>query len=50
VVAYAKANVEKVIIFVASEPVEALSFIVHKDKAYDLGKKICERLRDELPR
>ena len=32
------------------EPVDALSAIVHADKAYSWGKKICEKLRELLPR
>jgi GTP-binding protein LepA len=32
------------------EPVDALSAIIHKDKAYEYGKKICEKLRKLIPR
>jgi GTP-binding protein LepA len=33
-----------------SEPVDALSSLIHQDKAYELGKKMCEKLRELLPR
>ena len=32
------------------DPVDALSAIVHRDKAYDWGKRLCEKLRALLPR
>ncbi len=40
----------KVDILVNAEPVDALSFIVHKDKAYYRGKEIIEKLKDVIPR
>lgn len=40
----------KVDILVNGEPVDALSFIVHKDKAYYRGKEIIEKLKDVIPR
>ena len=37
-------------ILINKEEVDALSFIVHKDGAYERGRKMCEKLKDEIPR
>ena len=37
-------------ILVNREEVDALSFIVHKDSAYERGRRMCERLKEEIPR
>src|SRR6202035_1862502 len=34
----------------AGDPVEALSMVVHKDKAYDMGRTLTEKLRKRIPR
>lgn len=47
---YAPSKLVKLDIMLNGEVVDALSFIVHVDKAYARGRKICERLRDNIPR
>ena len=40
----------KLDILLAGDPIDALSFIVHKDKAYERGKDMCEKLKEIIPR
>ncbi len=47
---YAKSDLVKLDILINKEYVDALSFIVFKDSAYDRGRKMCEKLKDEIPR
>ncbi|HMK34235.1 MAG TPA: translation elongation factor 4 [Desulfomonilaceae bacterium] len=47
---YRRTDLSKVDILVASERVDALSMLVHKDRAYQRARKSCERLRKEIPR
>lgn len=47
---YRKSNLVKLDIHVNREPVDALSFIVFKDNAYDRGKKMVEKLKEVIPR
>jgi GTP-binding protein LepA len=47
---YRESKMVKVDILVNGEPVDALSFIVHTDKAYRRGKEIIEKLKDIIPR
>ncbi len=47
---YAVSELVKVDILLNGEQVDALSFIAHKDKAYGRARKLCEKLRDNIPR
>jgi GTP-binding protein LepA len=47
---YRISNLVKLDIKLNSEPVDALSALVHKDKAEAFGRKICKKLKDLLPR
>ncbi len=47
---YQPSNLVKVDLLLNGEQVDALSFIAHKDKAYARARKICEKLRDNIPR
>ena len=38
------------LVAIYKEQVDALSFIVFKDSAYDRGRKMCEKLKEEIPR
>jgi len=47
---YRESDLVRLDILVNREKVDALSLIVHRDKARDWGVKICDRLKDEIPR
>ena len=47
---YKKSNLVKMDILLNNEVVDALSVIVHRDRAYQRGKAVCEKLKDLIPR
>ncbi|MBQ9863650.1 MAG: elongation factor 4, partial [Lachnospiraceae bacterium] len=47
---YEQSQMVKLDILINREEVDALSFIVHKDSAYERGRRMCEKLKDEIPR
>lgn len=47
---YKESNLVKLDILINKEEVDALSFIVHGDTSYERGRKMCEKLKDEIPR
>lgn len=47
---YEKSNLVKLDILLAGEPVDALSFIVFADNAYTRARKMCEKLKENIPR
>jgi GTP-binding protein LepA len=49
-VGYRQSDLVKLDIRLNSEPVDALSSLIHRSNSYDFGKKICEKLKELLPR
>ena len=47
---YVRSDLVKLDILVNREEVDALSFIVHADTAYERGRRMCEKLKEEIPR
>ena len=47
---YVRSELVKLDILINKETVDALSFIVFKDSAYERGRKMCEKLKEEIPR
>ena len=47
---YKPSDLVKLDILLSGKPIDALSFIVHKDKAYDRGRVLCDKLKEIIPR
>ena len=47
---YAPSRLVKLDILINKEEIDALSFILHADPAYERGRKMCEKLKQEIPR
>ena len=47
---YERSDMVKLDILINREEVDALSFIVHAETAYERGRKMCEKLKEEIPR
>ncbi|MDB5012518.1 MAG: Elongation factor 4 [Daejeonella sp.] len=49
-IGYRKSDLVRLDIRLNGEPVDALSSLIHRSNSYDFGKKICEKLRELIPR
>ena len=47
---YQRSDLVKLDILLSGKPVDALSFIIHRDKAYERGRTLAEKLKDIIPR
>ncbi len=47
---YRQSNLVKLDILLNGDPVDALSYIIHRDKAYEYGRSLCGKLRELIPR
>lgn len=50
IIGFKEAKLVKLDILLNGEPADALSSLIHVDHAYDFGRKICEKLKDLIPR
>ncbi|HNC47490.1 MAG TPA: translation elongation factor 4, partial [bacterium] len=49
-IGYKEGELVKLDILINSDPVDAFSGIIHRDKAYEFGRKMCEKLKELIPR
>jgi GTP-binding protein LepA len=49
-IGYRASHLVKVDIMLNGDPIDALSALIHKDKAYDIGRRLCEKLKELIPR
>ncbi len=47
---YRESDLVKVDVLLNAEPVDALSFLVHRSKSHEIGKKMCKKLKELIPR
>ena len=47
---YREADLSKLDILINGDPVDALSSLIHRSNAYEFGKKMCEKLKELIPR
>ena len=47
---YRASNLSKLDMLINGEPIDAFSVIIHRDKAYDWGRRIAEKLKEIIPR
>src|SRR5690606_6521274 len=47
---YRTSDLVKVDILLNAEPIDALSALIHKNKAHDIGRRLCEKLKELIPR
>jgi len=50
ILGYERSELVKLDILINKEEVDALSFIIHSSNAYERGRKMCEKLKNEIPR
>ena len=49
-IGYKASHLVKVDIMLNGDPIDALSALIHKDKSYDIGRRLCEKLKELIPR